>query len=327
MPQSLIVTGPTATGKTRLAIALARRFGGEIVSADSRQVFRGLDIGTGKDLGDYSTGGEPVPYHLIDVADPTEDFHLFRYLELAKAALGDIVARQRLPIVAGGTPLYLKALLEGYSQEGGAPDHALRTSLEAHSLDELREILQREAPPELYARTDLTQRRRLIRGIELARNSRCIERVPLLQNTLILAPWYDRATVRQRIAERLDARIANGLLDEMRALHEAGMSWERMEWLGLEYRFCPKYLQGELTLKEMRDTLWQHICQFCKRQDGWFRKLERDGHPIYWILNGDLERATALVQDWLQGKPLPAPEIRMDDIHYGPLHSPLTTSH
>ncbi|MBQ6473682.1 MAG: tRNA (adenosine(37)-N6)-dimethylallyltransferase MiaA [Victivallales bacterium] len=313
----LVVTGPTATGKTRLAVALARRFDGEIVSADSRQVFRGMDIGTGKDMTEYTTGGIPVPCHLLDVADPNEDFHLFAYLKLAQEAVAGICSRNRLPILCGGTPLYLKALLDGYDQDGGAPSPELRAELEGRPLPELVEMLRNEAPPELFARTDLTQVRRVIRGIELARSAKVINGEPLLREPLILAPWYSRQTVRQRIEERLDARLKEGLLDEVRRLHGQGVSWERMEWLGLEYRFAARHLTGALTYQEMRDTLLAHIRQFCKRQDGWFRKLERDGHPIHWLPDGDLDKAIALVTLWLARQPLPPPELRMDDIRYG----------
>jgi len=313
----LIVTGPTATGKTRLAVALARRFNGEIVSADSRQVFRGMDIGTGKDVTEYTTGGPPVPCHLLDVADPNEEFHLFAYLQLAREAMSGIASRTRLPILCGGTPLYLKALLDGYDQDGGAPSPDLRTQLEGRTLAELVDILRHEAPPELFARTDLTQARRVIRGIELSRGAKVINGEPLLRDPLILAPWYDRQTVRTRIEERLDARLKEGLLDEVRRLHDQGVSWERMEWLGLEYRFAARHLTGTLTYQEMRNTLLAHIRQFCKRQDGWFRKLERDGHAIHWLPNGDLDKAIALVSLWLDHQTLPPPELRMDEIRYG----------
>ncbi len=318
MTRCVIVTGPTASGKTRLAVALARRFGGEIVSADSRQVYRGMDIGTGKDAGEYSGPGGEVPCHLLDVAAPDEDFHLFRYLELARGALAAISRRGRLPIVAGGTVLYLKALLDGYHQEGGAPDPAFRSELASWPLPELIERLRRAAPPDLYARTDLTQPRRVIRALELARSAQVVKAEPLVAAPLILAPYYPRAEIRARIARRLDERLDGGLLEEVRLLHAGGLSWERLDWFGLEYRYAARHLRGELSRSEMREELLCRIRQFAKAQDIWFRKLERSGHVIYWLREGNLERASALVVDWLAGRPLPPPDLRLDDIRYGP---------
>ena len=316
MIRSFVVTGPTASGKTHLAVELARRFNGEIVSADSRQVYRGLDIGTGKDLEEYGNGADAVPYHLIDIVEPNEEFHLFKYLDMARKALQDISSRRKLPIVAGGTVLYVKALLDGYDQDGGAPNAKLRAELETQPLETLIEMLRKEASPALFQRTDMTQKRRVIRSIELARFGETIKPVPLIDDSLVIAPFFDRKTIHARIEKRLDERLAAGMLEEVQRLHDEGMSWERMDWLGLEYRFAAKALTGELTVPQMRDMLLAHIRQFCKHQDGWFRKLERDGHRIYWIREGNLEEATALVAQWLAAAPLPEPSIRLNNIRY-----------
>ncbi len=316
MIRSLVVTGPTASGKTHLAVELCRRFDGEIVSADSRQVYRGLDIGTGKDLEEYGSGANAVPYHLIDIVEPNEEFHLFRYLDVARKALQDISSRGRLPVVTGGSVLYVKALLDGYDQDGGAPNAELRAELETQSLEALVEILRKEASPALFRRTDMTQKRRVIRSIELARFGETVKPVPLIDDSLVIAPFFSRKVIHARIEKRLDERLAQGMLEEVQRLHDQGMSWERMDWLGLEYRFAAKTLTGELTVPQMRDMLLAHIRQFCKRQDGWFRKLERDGRRIYWIRDGNLEEATALVARWLAGKPLPDPTIHLNDIRY-----------
>ena len=297
--QLIVVTGPTATGKTRLAVALARAFHGEILSVDSRQVYRGLDIGTGKDLAEYSEGGKAVPYHLIDVAAPGERFDLYQFLELARAKLVDMHHRKVLPILCGGTPLYLLALLDGYAMEGGALDRQLRKELAHCSTAELLQHLREIAPPELFERTDLTQDRRIVRAIEIARSLNNRPAPPPLSNAFILAPQFTRAEVRERIAIRLDARLNAGLLEEVKHLHELGMSWEQLDWLGLEYRFVAQYLQGLLTFQEMHDSLLAHIRQFAKRQDGWFRKFEREGHHIHWIPQGDIDTAIALVQNFL----------------------------
>ena len=321
--QCVVVMGPTATGKTRLGVALARQFHGEIIGADSRQVYRGLDIGTGKDLKEFGTGPERVPYHLIDIADPTEDYHLFRFVADARQAIGDVLERGHLPIVVGGSALYLNALLDDYSLEGGEPDPELRRSLECLSEEALLEILRREAP-DIYARTDQTQKRRIVRAVEIARS-----RVPGSGNdappaldALLIAPYYKRQVVHERIAARLDERLKEGLLDEVQALHDRGLSWERLDYFGLEYRYVAQCLQGTLTLAEMREKLFFRIRRFCKSQDIWFRKMERAGKIIHWLPGGDLRKAIELVRLFLDGKPLPPPEIALKDTFYGPQSTP-----
>lgn len=321
MARLVVVIGPTATGKTRLAVALARRFSGEIISADSRQIYRGLDIGTGKDLAEYSSGGPRVPVHLIDVVDPGEEYHLFRFVADARDAIAEIRSRGRLPIVAGGTILYVKALLDDYALEGGGRDPALRAELDQYSDEDLLALLREEAP-ELYARVDRTQRRRLIRAVEIARTQNDAGKGNDLQsvklNPLLLAPYYPRRDVHQRIDKRLDQRLAQGMIAEVQQLHEEGVSWEKLEWFGLEYRYISRYLRGQLTREEMRQTLAARIRRFCRSQDVWFRKLEREGHVIHWIPGGEPHRAVDLVDRFLRGKPLPDPDFQLKDIRYGP---------
>lgn len=315
--RTVLVTGPTATGKTALGVRLCRQFGGEIVSADSRQVYSGLDLGTGKDLEEYLQGGSPVRHHLIDIVPPDAEYHLFKFVADAQAALAEIRSRQLLPVVVGGTPLYLNALLEGYRLEGGGVDLALRASLEAEETPVLLERLRRESPA-YYARTDLANRRRIIRALEIVKTSGpepAPAQPPL--DALILAPYFERSVVHRRIEQRLDARLGQGLIAEVAALHAAGLSWERLDWFGLEYRFVARHLKGELSYAEMRMQLLQGIRQFCKRQDIWFRKMEREGKTIHWLPGGDAELAGTLVAAYLAGDPLPPPALQLKDIRYG----------
>lgn len=315
----LIITGPTATGKTHLAVTLARQFNGEIISADCRQVYVGLDLGTGKDLDEYGTPPDRIPTHLIDITEPDGDFNLQRFLDLTTAALDDITRRGRLPIIAGGTPLYIHALLNGYDLPGGAPDLELQKHLESLDTAELLRILRAEASPELLARVDTTQRKRIIRAIDIARHpDRARPASQPLRNPLILAPFYDRQTVRQRIAVRLDQRLQLGLIDEVRRLHDQGVSWERLDWFGLEYRYIARYLQQQLTFAEMREQLLNKIRDFAKSQDIWFRKYERENHPIHWLPEGDPAAAEQLVRLWLADQPLPPPKIVLNNIRYSP---------
>lgn len=276
----VVVTGPTATGKTALAVELARRFDGEIVSADSRQVYRGLDLGTGKDLAEY---GE-IPYHLIDVVEPTGDYHLAAFLPDCYRAVGDIAARGKLPVVCGGSALYVAALLQNYRLPGGAfPSRA-------------------SGLPRVRAEADGP-------GFE----------PPFPIEFLTLGVYFPRAVVRDRIERRLDARLDAGMADEVRRLHdERGVSWQKLEFLGLEYRELALYWQGKCDFAEMRSTLLNRIRQFAKRQDIFFRKMEREGVRIDWLREGNREQAVARVGGFLRGDALPPPDFQLKDIVYGP---------
>ena len=317
MQTALVITGPTATGKTKLAVHLARRFGGEIISADSRQVYRHMDLGTGKDLDEYGDGADRVPCHLLDVVEPQEDFHLKKFIELALAAMDGIRSRNRLPVIAGGTPLYINALIRGYDLPGGEPDPQLREELQSLSHEQLMARLQAVATPEFLKRVDITQDKRIIRAIEIALSPEAepIHAEPL-DNPLVIAPYYPRKTVRERIEIRLDERLKLGLVEEVRMLHQNGVSWEKLDWFGLEYRYVSRYLKNELTFDQMRTELLAKIRHFCKSQDIWFRKMEREGIAIHWLPEGDTATAESLVARWLAHEPLPKPSIRLADITY-----------
>jgi tRNA dimethylallyltransferase len=278
-PNLLVILGPTASGKTRLGVELARRLKGEIISADSRQVFRGMDIGTGKDLHEY---GE-VPYHLIDVAPPGSEFNLFQFQRLFLDAFDDISRRGLLPVLVGGTGMYLDSVLRGYWLTEVPQDPRLRGELEPLSMEQLTERLQR-ANPNLHNTTDLTERSRLVRAIEIAEadTSPSENTLPELRPITLGIRW-DRAVLRQRITQRLKERLEAGLVEEVRDLHAAGIPYEQLDYYGLEYRFLARYLKGEITRNDMFQKLNSAIHDFAKKQENWFKRMQSHGTAIHWL--------------------------------------------
>jgi len=288
----LTVLGPTASGKTRLAVALAERLAGEIISADSRQVFRGMDIGSGKDLHEYGQ----VPHHLIDILEAGEEFSVFAFQRLFRDAYEDIRSRGRLPILCGGSGMYLDAALRGYRLEEVPPDHQLRAELALKSDQELCGILA-ALRPEQHNKTDLLERQRTIRAIEIARydsvGQKAEQPFPDLQ-PLVIGIRLERAEMRRRITERLRIRLENGLIEEVQKLHGCGISWERLDYYGLEYRYVGAFLRGDLNRNDMFQKLNSAIHDFAKRQGNWFRKMERHGIIIHWVDGGADPLAEAL---------------------------------
>lgn len=302
----VVILGPTATGKTALAVRLARRFGGEIWSADSRQVYRGLDIGTGKDLHEYRQGGTVVPTHLIDIVDPDREFSVFDFQKAfyqdMESLSGKALERSTpcLPILAGGTGLYLEAAIKGYRLPEVPPNPALRDRLSRLGDDALVRELRR-LNPKLHNQTDLEDRGRLMRAIEIAAYTQDHPPIPgPCLDCLILGITCDRPLLRERIRERLHRRLAAGLVEEVRGLQARGLSWERLERLGLEYRYVSRYLLGQLPdLETLEERLFLAIADFAKRQMTWFRRMERQGFKICWLEPGNHGEAEGLVSAWL----------------------------
>jgi tRNA dimethylallyltransferase len=293
----VVVLGPTASGKTRLGVELARELGGEIVSADSRQVYRRLDIGAGKDLAEYSSGGSPVAYHLIDIVDLDTEFSVFEYQQRFFTVFDDLPARGVTPIVVGGSGLYLEAVLNGYRMVDVPADPALRASLEPLSHDALVDRLQ--ALRRVHNTTDFKDRDRLMRAIEIAQYSAQHEGEagPDIRPVVLGVRW-DRQVLRERIRERLGARLEEGLIDEVRNLHDNGVPWEKLIFLGLEYRFVSDYLRGRIKNEnDLRQKLAAAICSFAKRQETWFRRMERRGTEIHWLAGGDVDQALRVIED------------------------------
>lgn len=285
----ITILGPTASGKTSVAAALALRTGGEIISADSRQVYRRMDIGTGKDLADYTIGDVHIPYHLIDIAEPGTKYNLFQYQQDFHTAYNDIRSRGKLPILCGGTGLYIEAVLGGYSLSPVPQNQQLRESLEGKSLDELTQMLvelKQKNGSNMHNRTDVDTAQRAIRAIEIETYNLehpTPERQMPPVDSLVIGINIDRELRREKITRRLKARLEEGMCDEIRSLIDGGVNPDDLIYYGLEYKFVTEYVVGRTSYEEMFRQLEIAIHQFAKRQMTWFRGMERRGYTIHWI--------------------------------------------
>ncbi|MBM6992862.1 MAG: tRNA (adenosine(37)-N6)-dimethylallyltransferase MiaA [Prevotella sp.] len=289
MNQLITILGPTACGKTSLAAALAYDLGGEIISADSRQVYRGMDIGTGKDLEDYVVRGRQITYHLIDIAEPGTKYNLYRYQQDFIEALGDIRGRGVQPILCGGTGLYIEAVLKGYALSTVPQNDELRRSLQGESLEMLTrrlvELKQRNGSA-MHNTTDVDSCQRAIRAIEIETYNleHAAERRSMAPvDSLIIGLDIPRDDRRRKISARLRQRLDEGMVDEIRTLLDSGIPADDIIYYGLEYKYVTEYVIGQLSLDEMIRQLEIAIHQFAKRQMTWFRGMERRGLTIRWI--------------------------------------------
>lgn len=283
MCKLIVITGPTASGKTHKAVALAKAVDGEIISADSRQIYRGMDIGTGKDIDEYDS----VPYHLIDICPAGYKYNLYEYLRDFSKAEAGVRARGRLPILCGGTGLYVESVLKGISLPEVPENRALRKSLEGKTLEELTTILEKMKT--LHNTTDVDTTKRAIRAIEI--QSYYAEHPELERHTVpktvedavVVGVSIDREARRRRITERLHSRLEGGMVEEVRRLLESGISSDDLVYYGLEYKYVTNYVIGKMSYDEMVSLLEIAIHQFAKRQMTWFRGMERRGIKIDWI--------------------------------------------
>lgn len=285
----ITILGPTASGKTSLAAALAAEIGAEIISADSRQVYRRMDIGTGKDLSDYLVEGKRIPYHLIDIMEPGTKYNLFQFQQDFVRAYDDIIQRGNVPVLCGGTGLYIEAVLKGYRLPPVPENRQLRDELEGKSLEELGDILQClkiRNGSHMHNKTDIDTAKRAIRAIEIETFSgnyaTDMDSMPPMES-LIIGVGIDREERRRRITYRLRQRLDQGMVDEIKGLLDSGVSAENLIYYGLEYKYVTEYVMGRLTYEEMFRQLEIAIHQFAKRQMTWFRGMERRGHEIHWI--------------------------------------------
>lgn len=280
----IAILGPTASGKTSFAAALADRLHTEIISADSRQVYRGMDLGTGKDLADYQVEGRTIPYHLIDIAEPGYKYNVFEYQRDFLKAYESIRAQGKLPVVCGGTGLYLESVLKGYRLLPVPENPELRRKLEGKSLEELTELLK--SYKTLHNTTDVDTAKRAIRAIEIEEyytHTSPEERSFPTLTSLIIGIDIERGLRREKISRRLQARLDEGMVDEVRGLLEQGIAPEDLIYYGLEYKYLTLYVTGRLSYDEMFHGLETAIHQFAKRQMTWFRGMERRGFTIHWM--------------------------------------------
>lgn len=294
----IVICGPTASGKTALGVQIALQTNGEIISADSRQVYRGMDIGTGKDLKEYQTTEKSIRYHLIDVADPAQIYTLFHYQNDFYETFDKIVSRKHLPIMVGGTGLYIEAVLKNYDIPAIPENPQLRAELMNEEKSELEKKLFNLSKP-IYEKTDRSSKKRIIRALEVAMSeqiatpkhhkSRKIE-------PLVLCTKWERVKLRQRIDARLEARFKEGMIEEVRKLLQSGISRERFSLFGMEYKHVASFIDGEVDYETMVKELRQSIHQLAKRQETWFRGMERRGFKVNWINEANVQSALEIVE-------------------------------
>lgn len=298
----IVILGPTASGKTHLAAKLAGELNGEIISADSRQVYRNMNIGTGKDLNQYIVDGRKIPYHLIDIMAPEEEFNLFEFQKRFYEEFDSLLEKKKLPVLVGGTGLYLESVLLDYDMPEAPVSKEQRKNLSGKTKDELQKTLC-ELKPDLHNRTDLDDSGRLIRAIEIElarRVGKHNRRQKTDVDAAVFGIRWERAVLRKRITERLEERLNTGMIEEVSELCSAGLTWERLESFGLEYRFIAQYLQKKIIFDEMKNKLNTAIHQFAKRQETWFRRMERKGIIINWIPGGDYSLLKESVVQYLK---------------------------
>ena len=291
----ITILGPTAVGKTRLGALLAYKFGGEIISADSRQVYKGMDIGTGKDLSDYVVEGQSIEYYLIDVLNPDEEFNLFTFNKMFFESYDNIVSKNKIPFLVGGTGMYLHSVLKDYDLKEVEFNDDRYETLNKMEIDELREYLK-SISSNLHNTTDLLIKDRIIKAIIVAEKNETNDEVSKHKiKSLTIGVDVDRETVKKRIADRLKNRLDNGMIEEVKGLLEKGISFEKLEFFGLEYKFIARYLKNEFTRDELFEKLNIAIRQFAKRQMTWYRKMEKEGINIHWIAGSDYNAAEKLI--------------------------------
>ena len=302
----ITVLGPTAIGKTRLAALIADALNGEIISADSRQVYRKMNIGTGKDYEDYIVNGKTIKVHLVDIVDPGTEYNVFRFVEDFNIAYNSIVNNNKLPVLCGGSGLYIEAVIKDYYLPEVPINYELRKKLENKSQEELVQILK--SLKKNHNTTDFTDKNRTIKAIEIAEYLKSNPDYKNLgKNSLIIGITADRTFIREKISNRLQKRIQQGLIDEVQQLITSGITYEQLYYYGLEYRYIALYLQNKLSYSEMFAKLNIAINQFAKKQMTWFRRMEKNNIKIHWLdaEQNDTDKLSVvkkLYVEWINGK-------------------------
>ena len=295
----ITILGPTATGKTNLANQLAFHINSEIISADSRQIYKDMDIGTGKDLDEYCVNGVDIPFHLIDILDPNKDYSVYTFQKQFHLIYDDILKRNRCPILCGGTGLYIESVLLNYEISSTLPDYDLRTRLEKLSKEELVEMFK-NIDMDAYNNWRCDTKQRIIRGIEIASKTNLRESVIQyninLDDVVVLGIRMDRTVIRERITDRLYCRLKNGMIEEVESLLSRNIvNLDRLEYFGLEYKYIGRYLKDEILYDEMFEKLNTAIHKFAKKQMTFFRRMEKRGININWIEDYDLNSILAII--------------------------------
>lgn len=283
----IVVLGPTAVGKTSIGVALANHFDGEVISADSRQTYCKLDIGSGKDICEYQIDGKKIPYHLIDIVSLPSEYNVYNYQQDFYKVFKDVISRGKMPVIVGGTGMYLDAIIRDYQLVILPENEKLHQELLNTPLEELAARLLKEQP-ELHTKCDLLEKDRVIKALEIIEakkngvDSTSVDRPEI--KPLIIGTTLERPQIWENISIRLQERLDNGMLEEVQSIHDSGITWERLEKLGLEYRYCSLFLQGKIPSKqELFEKLFIAIRQFAKRQETWFRMMEKNGVKINWL--------------------------------------------
>lgn len=283
----IVVLGPTAVGKTSIGVALANHFDGEVISADSRQTYCKLDIGSGKDICEYQIDGKKIPYHLIDIVSLPTEYNVYNYQQDFYKVFKDVISRGKMPVIVGGTGMYLDAIIRDYQLVILPDNEKLHQELLNTPLEELAARLLKEQP-ELHTKCDLLEKDRVIKALEIIEakkngvDSTSVDRPEI--KPLIIGTTLERPQIWEHISIRLQERLDNGMLEEVQSIHDSGITWERLEKLGLEYRYCSLFLQGKIQSKqELFEKLFIAIRQFAKRQETWFRMMEKNGVKINWL--------------------------------------------
>ena len=297
----VVILGPTASGKTSLAVKLADLFNTDIISGDSRQIYKNMDIGTGKDLFEYNINNRSIPYHLIDIINPNEDYSIHQFKKDFYNVYDDIIKKNKIPILCGGSGLYIESILLNYEIPNIPPDYELRETLQNKRLDSLKNILNQK-DDQLYNPAYHVTKRRIIRSIELFNKKNITsdtKKYHPINDYKVIGIKTNRDVLLQQIKKRLEERLSNGMVEEVEFLIQNGMSLDRLKYFGLEYRFLGEYLFNNISYEEMVNKLNVSINRFSKKQMTFFRRMEKRGIEIKWIQNDELEEAKKYIKTYL----------------------------